>query len=90
MKNSVPNSLSVARRLATATPTITQNAHCEPAVKACGNFRPAFISWLKWLIETDEATATPIAPPICCAVLIRPEASPASCGSVPVRASRTR
>ena len=48
---------------------------------------PCLSRWLKWLSETDDATATPIAPPICCAVLIRPEARPASCACTPASAA---
>ena len=36
---------------------------------------------------TIETIATPIAPPTCCAVLISPDASPASCGSTPASAA---
>ena len=34
-----------------------------------------------------ERIAIPTAPPICCEVLIRPDASPASCGWVPASAA---
>ena len=37
--------------------------------------------------STDEHTATPTAPPICCAVLISPEASPASSWLTPASAA---
>ena len=35
--------------------------------------------WFAREMKIVEATATPIAPPICWFVLIRPDASPASC-----------
>jgi len=69
------------------TPTQTQNPHCEPDVNALGTDTPVFTRWLKWLRETDETTATPIAPPICCAVLISPDARPASSRSTPASAA---
>ena len=40
-----------------------------------------------WLFATVARIARPSAPPTCCAVLIRPEARPASCGLVPVTAA---
>jgi len=46
-------------------PTVTQNAHCEPLVNAFANGWPLFTRWLKWVSETDDVTASPIAPPIC-------------------------
>jgi len=39
------------------------------------------------LLAIVARIASPSAPPICCEVLIRPEASPASCGLVPVTAA---
>ncbi len=48
---------------------------------------PEAARWLKWLSETDEATATPTAPPTCWVVLSRPEASPASSACTPARAA---
>ena len=36
---------------------------------------------------TVAATATPRAPPICCEVLMRPDANPASCSSTPASAA---
>jgi hypothetical protein len=56
-------------------------------VKACGNGVPLLTRWLKWLSDTDETTATPIAPPICWLVLSRPDASPASSCSTPASAA---
>src|SRR4249920_3816393 len=77
----------VAIRPATAIPTVTQNAHWVPDVNACGTGVPDLTRWLKWLIEIDDVTATPIAPPTCWAVLINPDASPASCRSTPASAA---
>ncbi len=67
-------------KAATLMPTSTQNAQAVPDVNACGKYvLPCVrIRLLKWVSETDEQTAMPTAPPICCAVLIRPEASHAS------------
>src|SRR5207244_4209653 len=42
--------------------------------------------WVR-LLAIVARIASPSAPPICCEVLIRPEASPASCGLVPVTAA---
>ena len=42
---------------------------------------------LAWLVAIVEATATPIAPPICCEVFSRPEARPDSCASTPASAA---
>jgi hypothetical protein len=38
-------------------------------------------------IATDDATATPIAPPTCCAVFNSPDASPASSWLTPASAA---
>src|SRR4051794_3111212 len=77
----------VATSPASANPAAIQNAHCDPAVNAAGNDSPLATRWLKWLIETDDVIATPIAPPICCAVLMSPDARPASCASTPASAA---
>ena len=68
------------------TPTMIQNAYWEPLVKAFAN--PTLpTSWLKRLSDTEDATATPTAPPTCCAVLINPDARPASWCSMPASAA---
>ena len=61
----------------------TQSAHWKPPVNAAGAAEPAAVSVLKWPAATVDAIATPIAPPICCVVLSRPEARPASCSATP-------
>ena len=68
-------------------PAPTQNAAWKPDVSACGTASPAFAASFVWAIATDESTAMPSAPPICCDVLISPEARPASFASIPASAA---
>ena len=58
-------------------------------MKACGKYDGpwSFVRWSKRLIDTEETMATPIAPPICCAVLKMPDARPASWCSIPASAA---
>ena len=65
---------SAAATAVKATPAITQNARWMPSVSASGGETPVFTSVSTRVNRIVEATATPIAPPICCDVLIRPDA----------------
>src|SRR4051812_46746235 len=65
----------------------TQNAHWKPPVRAAGPDAPEWTSVLKCVAATVEATATPIAAPICCEVLSNPEASPDSLSATPASAA---
>src|SRR3989442_11331257 len=58
----------------------TQNAVLNPRVSASGVNEPPLR-----LVATVDRTATPRAPPICCDVLKRPDARPASCCVTPAR-----
>src|SRR6266508_1997804 len=79
--------VSVATRPATPKPTATQNARLKPPVSADEIESPALVRWLVRVVETVEKIATPSAPPICCVVLMSPDASPASCGATPASAA---
>ena len=61
----------------------THNAHWNPPVSAASGSRPSVARVVAWLAATVDVTATPIAPPSCCDVLSRPEASPASRSATP-------
>src|SRR5919197_35970 len=62
-----------------------QKAHWKPPVSAALVASPPASNVFMWVAATVEATATPIAPPSCCEVLSRPEASPASRSATPLR-----
>src|SRR5206468_6758304 len=64
-----------------------QNALTKPSVSALGTAVP--LETALSVVETAivERIAIPTAPPICCEVLIRPEARPAYCGFVPASAA---
>src|SRR6266536_3320555 len=63
----------------------TQKAHWKPPVSAALVASPPASSVFTCVAATVEAIATPIAPPSCCEVLSRPEASPASRSATPAR-----
>src|SRR5260221_14612425 len=68
-------------------PAITQKPSAKPPVAACADECPDASSVFVCVNATVAAIATPIAPPTCCAALISPDASPASCGSTPASAA---
>ncbi len=78
---------SVARRAATPKPTATQKARLNPLVSACAWLSPCLSRCSVRVVKTVESKATPSAPPICCEVLISPDARPASCGATPASAA---
>ena len=78
---------SEATTPAAAIPAPTQNAAWKPVVRACGTASPDAVASFVCAIATAERTAIPRAPPICCEVLIRPEASPASLAGTPASAA---
>src|SRR6185312_6146267 len=80
-------STSEARTPIAATPAPTQNAAWKPEVSACGTASPAFVASVVCATATDESTAMPSAPPICCDVLISPDARPASFACTPASAA---
>src|SRR6185503_6777227 len=80
-------SASAATTPASAMPAPTQNAAWKPEVSACGTASPAFVASVVCATATEERTAIPSAPPICCDVLIRPDATPASSAGTPASAA---
>src|SRR6266508_2204623 len=67
--------------------TPARNAPWKPVTKAAACVDPpATASSVRDVAIVDSA-AIPNAPPICCDVLIRPDASPASAGSIPASAA---
>ena len=68
-------------------PAITQKPSENPLVCASGRRVTGASSVPVCVNATVAAIATPSAPPICCEVLISPDASPASCGSTPASAA---
>ena len=56
-------------------------------MSACGSAVPAATSLSVRVIAIVESSAMPTAPPICCDVLIRPDASPASACLTPASAA---
>ncbi len=68
-------------------PASTQKPSAKPLVCACAGEWPDARSVPVCVNATDAAIATPSAPPICCDVLISPDASPASSGSTPASAA---
>ena len=68
-------------------PASTQKPSEKPLVAATACEWPDLRSALVCVNATVEATATPSAPPICCVVLISPDARPASCGATPASAA---
>ena len=82
--------ISTAARSApsSAMPAPTRNASWKPSVSEISGLRsPEAIASLVVAVATAARTARPSAPPICCEVLMRPEASPASSGLIPVTAA---
>ena len=80
------------RKIETRTPANAiaapaQNAFTNPSVSATGIAVPRATA--SSVVETAivERIAIPTAPPICCDVLIRPDARPASSGFVPASAA---
>src|SRR6202790_2677123 len=73
---------------ATAKPAPTRNARSNPMVSATDALRiPEWKRLWVRLLAIVARIASPSAPPSCCEVLIRPAASPASCGLVPMNAA---
>ena len=70
-------------------PAQVRNASWKPSVSATGAHPLAALEGAAWwsAVATVAVTARPRAPPICCEVLISPDASPASAGSGPVTAA---
>ena len=76
-------STSVSSAPTSAKPEPTRNARSKPFVSAIGDVVwPARIKSCVRLLAIVARIASPSAPPTCCAVLTRPDASPASCGRV--------
>src|SRR5215472_13013816 len=71
-------SRNVTGTAASAVSPVTQNAHWKPPVSAAAAAWPWPSRTREWVAATVDATATPIAPPICSEVLSSPEAIPAS------------
>ena len=65
----------------------TQKAAWNPVVSASGTASPERAALSVCETATEERIAIPSAPPICCDVLISPEARPASFASIPARAA---
>ena len=65
----------------------TQNAAANPSVSATACYEPLANASSVVDTATVERIAMPTAPPICCDVLMRPDASPASSGFVPATAA---
>ena len=63
------------------------NADEKPSTSACGRAVPLRTASSVCEVAIVESAAMPSAPPICCEVLIRPEASPASAGFTPASAA---
>ena len=61
-----------------ANPTAARSASWKPSTSATGIAVPAWTASSVCVVAIVESAAMPSAPPICCVVLIRPEASPAS------------
>ena len=80
-------SAKLATTAAAAIPASTQKASEKPLVSASGCEWPDASSVFTCVKATVEQIATPSAPPICCEVLISPDARPASCGSTPASAA---
>src|SRR4051795_8625450 len=72
---------------ASAIPAPTRKALWKPSVSATTTGLPAAAGWSGGLFATVARIARPSAPPICCDVLISPDAKPASCGSTPLTAA---
>ena len=68
-------------------PTATQKPHTKPWVNAWSGGVRSARSVFECVMKTVESTAVPIAPPTCCDVLIRPEASPAFSWLTPASAA---
>jgi hypothetical protein len=76
----LPRSASAAAKPIPASTTQATNADWKPSVSAASGFAPAFAARKASEREmaTLETIATPSAAPSCRAVLLRPDASPAS------------
>ena len=73
---------------ATAKPAPTRNARSNPLVRASeALWTPEWKRLWVRLLAIVARIASPSAPPIRCAVLISPDANPASCGLIPVTAA---
>src|SRR6202165_1779291 len=68
-------------------PASTQNASAYPEVKAAPGERPALSRWSARLRLLLGTVAVPQAPPICCDVVRRPDATPARRGGTPASAA---
>ena len=77
-----------ARSRAAAIAAPPRKAAWKPSVRALRWFEPVGRSVARWRrSRSSESTARPSAPPICCEVLIRPLARPASFSSTPETAA---
>src|SRR6202521_3570298 len=82
------NKARALRAPATAKPAPTRNARSNPLVRATDALRtPAWNRLWVRLLAIVARIASPSPPPTCGEGFIRPDASPASCGSVPVTAA---
>ena len=63
------------------------NAPWNPVTSALACDDPPAIAWLVRDVAIVDSAAIPSAPPICCDVLMRPEARPASAASMPASAA---
>ena len=79
-------SRNVTGTAASAVSPVTQNACWNPPVSAAAAAWPSLSRTRERAAATVEATATPIAPPICWEVLSSPEATPASWSATQARA----
>jgi hypothetical protein len=68
-------------------PAMTQKPSANPLVCALSASWPDAMSVFVWVNATVAAIATPSAPPICCDVLIKPDARPASRSGTPASAA---
>ena len=80
-------STSAATTPASAIPGTDPEGELEPDVSACGTAVPAATSSSVREIAIVESSAIPTAPPICCDVLISPDARPASACATPASAA---
>src|SRR5262245_42637289 len=64
-----------------------QKAAVQPSVNATGCEAPVAKASSVFDTAIEVRIAIPTAPPICCEVLMRPDARPASCGFVPATAA---
>src|SRR5207248_2946691 len=70
-----------------AMPTPTMNAPVKPWTSADGTTLPEAIASAVRDVAIVDSAAMPSAPPICCDVLNRPDARPASAGPTPASAA---